>query len=241
MHERLKRARMEAGHRTASHAIRRFGWKGSTYRAHENRQNQFDPETAKIYGCAYGVNPAWLLTGEGEMFAAVRRRRGEGVIASNFGGPNEQSNNQSPIAVIGKVAVGVWVEEFLAEHGRGAFEPSLFPPDNRFASTDQFDLFIEDASLDQFAKSGDFVRCVRFEASNFELRDGDLVVIERVREAALREITARRLKKNKGKSEFIFESNDPRMRETLVVNGDVPDPIAGVRALGTVLWKYRPA
>lgn len=65
MNERLKRARLAAGFRTASDAISRFGWRGSTYRAHENGQNHFDAETAGTYARAYGVSAGWLLTGDG--------------------------------------------------------------------------------------------------------------------------------------------------------------------------------
>jgi hypothetical protein len=39
LNERLRRARQKAGYNTATQAIDFFGWKSSTYRAHENGQN----------------------------------------------------------------------------------------------------------------------------------------------------------------------------------------------------------
>lgn len=66
MSDRLKKARVSAGFYKASDAINKFGWKASTYRAHESRQNQFDATTALSYARAYGVNAGWLLTGEGD-------------------------------------------------------------------------------------------------------------------------------------------------------------------------------
>ena len=64
MHERLRRARLLAGFDTARAAIERFGWKASTYRAHENGQNNFRANDAGIYARAYRVSSSWLLFGE---------------------------------------------------------------------------------------------------------------------------------------------------------------------------------
>jgi hypothetical protein len=64
MHNRLRRARLLAGFATAKAAIARFGWKASTYRAHENGQNSFRPAEAFIYARAFKVSPTWLLVGD---------------------------------------------------------------------------------------------------------------------------------------------------------------------------------
>lgn len=64
MADRLRRARKDAGYRTASAAIENFKWPTSSYRAHENGQNNFSPETAQQYAEAYGANAAWLLLGD---------------------------------------------------------------------------------------------------------------------------------------------------------------------------------
>lgn len=62
---RLRQAREAAGFDTAADAIERFGWKQSTYLAHENGQNGIRPGPARDYGKAYKVSSAWILTGEG--------------------------------------------------------------------------------------------------------------------------------------------------------------------------------
>lgn len=64
MHYRLRRARLLAGFATSRAAIVRFGWKASTYRAHENGQNGFRPADAFVYARAFKVSPTWLLVGE---------------------------------------------------------------------------------------------------------------------------------------------------------------------------------
>ena len=63
MHSRLRKARKQAGYNTATDAIKACGWRNSTYRAHENGQNNFSVEDAENYAKAYGVTAAWLLLG----------------------------------------------------------------------------------------------------------------------------------------------------------------------------------
>lgn len=71
--ERLKVAREAAGFKSARAAAIRHHWKPSTYAAHENGQNQFGPDEAKVYGKAFKVAASWLLTAEGEPPAKVAR------------------------------------------------------------------------------------------------------------------------------------------------------------------------
>jgi hypothetical protein len=62
---RLRTARLSAGYISATKAIEHLHWKPSTYRAHENGQNNFNAKDAHKYSDAYGVSPSWLLFGEG--------------------------------------------------------------------------------------------------------------------------------------------------------------------------------
>lgn len=62
---RLRLARSDAGYITGAAAARRFGWKASTYLAHENGQNGINVEAAETYGNAYAVDGGWILTGAG--------------------------------------------------------------------------------------------------------------------------------------------------------------------------------
>lgn len=65
-HERLRQARIEAGYRYASDAANALGVTASTYRAHENGQNDFDLDYAKLYGKKFGVNPLWILDNQSQ-------------------------------------------------------------------------------------------------------------------------------------------------------------------------------
>lgn len=66
MHDRLKKAREEAGFENASDAARKFGWVETTYRAHENGQRNIPGTRAPIYARAFRVSPEWLLYGRGD-------------------------------------------------------------------------------------------------------------------------------------------------------------------------------
>jgi phage repressor protein C with HTH and peptisase S24 domain len=64
MGERLREARMSAGFSSATKAAEAMGVTASTYRAHENGQNEYGPDDAIIYARKFGVSAAELLTGQ---------------------------------------------------------------------------------------------------------------------------------------------------------------------------------
>lgn len=64
MFERLKSARIAAGHRSAAAAAAQMSVNLSTYRAHENGQNNFDRKTALIYAQAFQVTADYLIGDE---------------------------------------------------------------------------------------------------------------------------------------------------------------------------------
>lgn len=69
--ERLREARKSAGHRSARLAAKSLGVLYSTYLSHENGQNGFGGDQAKKYADAFGVSPAYLLTGDNTEPAIV--------------------------------------------------------------------------------------------------------------------------------------------------------------------------
>ena len=62
---RLKSSRINRGFGSASEAARNFGWKPSSYIAHENGQNELRASVAKTYASALGVDVNWLMFGTG--------------------------------------------------------------------------------------------------------------------------------------------------------------------------------
>lgn len=89
-HERLRQARIDAGYRYASDAANALGVTASTYRAHENGQNDFDLDYAKMYGKKFGVNPLWIFDNQSQ----------ESVVADTSELPNINPSVDLPNASI---------------------------------------------------------------------------------------------------------------------------------------------
>lgn len=70
MGERLRAAREAANYPSATKAAEALGVSLSTYRAHENGQNEFSAEVANRYAKKFGTTAAYLLTGEGLRISA---------------------------------------------------------------------------------------------------------------------------------------------------------------------------
>lgn len=68
--ERLKAARVAAKYTSAAKAAEALGISPSTYRAHENGQNDYDVEDAKKYARKFNVSVSYLLEGV-EMKKAI--------------------------------------------------------------------------------------------------------------------------------------------------------------------------
>lgn len=66
-HERLQIARKWAGYESAAAAARAMDISASTYRAHENDQNELSYELANRYSRFFKVRTLWLLEGTGDM------------------------------------------------------------------------------------------------------------------------------------------------------------------------------
>lgn len=65
--DRLRKARRNAGFRSASDAARSIGVRTPTYIHHENGTREFGEDAAKIYARRFHVSLVWLLLAEGEM------------------------------------------------------------------------------------------------------------------------------------------------------------------------------
>lgn len=99
MGDRLRAARLKK-YDSANKAAVVLGVTPSTYRAHENGQNEFGPEEAERYGRKFGVSAAYLLTGD---------RSGRLVETFDPDLPDEEINDETneeipPPSAIGDVA-----------------------------------------------------------------------------------------------------------------------------------------
>jgi phage repressor protein C with HTH and peptisase S24 domain len=120
--DRLRRVRALAGYETASDAARAYGWKVSTYLAHENGQNGFKIVAAVKYGRAYHVPPGWLLTGEGP-----KQPKQPKFVPAEIAPPS------SSLPIMGYIGAGAVIEpefEQVPSESLGQVElPFAVPPD----------------------------------------------------------------------------------------------------------------
>lgn len=90
--ERLRRARIAAGFKSASESARAFGWGDAGYRHHENGTRPISAGAASRYAKSFGVSEEWLLFGRGreasdqvalavELFNRIPEARREEALA----------------------------------------------------------------------------------------------------------------------------------------------------------------
>lgn len=99
---RLRQARVGAGFSKARQAAERFGWKPSTYAAHENGQNEFDEKQARVYGQAFQISWMWLLTGEWVGPITSKRLAPQSYDPDELAGPHTEvePNETRAIALV---------------------------------------------------------------------------------------------------------------------------------------------
>lgn len=102
-HERLRKARIDAGFRYASDAANALGVTASTYRAHENGQNDFGLEEATLYGKKFGVSPLWIMASHIQPALDPSVSIQNGLLISS----DEHAAYDSPNARIGDRITGV--------------------------------------------------------------------------------------------------------------------------------------
>ncbi|MBO6858340.1 XRE family transcriptional regulator [Roseibium sp.] len=224
--DRLREARNAAGYGSMSAAAARVGKTQSTYRAHENGQNEYDYEDAQKYAEAFGVTADWLLFGGdahyGEWLRSKSSRRAKTGAAE-------------PLRIAGEVAAGLWLEADLFESERETASP-LIGGDGRFPLDYQYLLTIRGESLNKIARDGDLILCLDYGQSGIEIKTGDLVVVERSRDGGHTiERTAKRIFKDGSQIELRPESTDPRFQEPVIFD-EHSEESTQVRVIAKVLW-----
>jgi len=142
------------------------------------------------------------------------------------------------VRILGDVAAGIWLDCGIEGWDNYTLEPSPFPPDGRFPTNAQFDLIVCGNSINRFARDGQRLRCVAYEAYPYPVLDDDIVVVERYR-GDLRERTAKRWRKVNGVAELWPDSDDPRWQ--LPIKVDLESGFAEgdlIKIAGIVLYVY---
>lgn len=188
--DRLRAARVAAGFMSAKEAVDRFGWKFSTYAAHENGQNGYAKSAAR-YAAAFGTTVGRLLNGEEEVRGELSRMKGDLV----------------PARVAGNVAAGHFLEvDELVAHETVFIQ---VPRDEQFPQARMMAFDVAGDSMNALTPfpilSGARIICVDFSDldGRLPLRDGMIVVLERARDGGqLREWSVKQLELHDDHYEF---------------------------------------
>lgn len=248
---RLRQARLAAGFKTASQAVKKFHWKSSTYRAHENGQNPFKPDDATEYARAFNVSPVWLLSGDDisqDSYGKKLKYHAEidsfSHHATNFNltsrdlNTNNNTIDMSRIYINGRISEGIWREAILSDISNVKIV-SPFPVDLNYPADAQFDLVVEDNSLDGFARNGDFLRCIDARVLNDFPQDGDLVVLRRIKNDLI-ETTVKRVRRL-GERLELWPEREEEVHASKVVVIDKFNNQIEFNIIAKVLWAYRKA
>lgn len=143
----------------------------------------------------------------------------------------------SGVPIVGEVAAGLWMEAALFETENSL--ESTISYDVRFPAQAQFVVRVRGESLNRIAGNGDLLLCVDYLAAGIELKENDLVLVERSRDEGMTiERTAKRLINVNGQSELMPESDDPRFQDTIVYReGDADHTEVKIKAKIVMVFK----
>lgn len=220
-HQRLREARERAGYKSATKAAEALGVGASTYRAHENGQNDFDFDHAQKYARFFRVSPTWLLSG----VDTGQDTANEIVVAAQA----------VEVPVVGKVSASGWqtVEEFH-DYPEGL----TVPASPQFPLEWQIAYEVQGESLNRIARPGDRLVCLDIKKSGGSFKDGDLVIVERSRFAGqMLQRSAKRVRSTLRGIELWPESDDPAHQEPIEYRSSGEGDEVEVSA--RVLWILR--
>lgn len=209
--ERIRKAR-EAKDLSQTDLARRLKLTRNAVSLWENDKSEPRPETMRLVAAILGKDHDWLTTGRSGNTGHVLGLR-----------------------LVGDVAAGVWHE--ITETQDMEYERVPIAPDPRYPADAQYALKIRGNSVNLVAKDGTIVHCVDIAEAGIDVRDGDLVWVER-RRGGLVEATIKRIRKPNGTVELWPESDDPLHQEKLVLKGPKGDTEALVK--GLVLFTLNP-
>lgn len=229
---RLKNAREDAGYRSASAAAEALGVSGSTYRAHENGQNDFSFDDAVLYAKKFKVDPIWLFTGVSSK-----------TETNNSNIPVESAQNLAlahkvtTIQVVGSAVAGVFRDITMLSNV-AEFEEIYVVADPRFPLASQYALKVEGDSMDREFPHGSFVHCIEFAVIGKELEDGMVAHVEKyVGGGQLVENTLKEVKIRDGVISLCPNSTNEKHRELVLDGGEDTEII--VRGLVAGMYKPR--
>jgi hypothetical protein len=215
--DRLRKARIAKGIKSARDAALQFGWSYSTYGSHENGTRGINRPAAERYAKAFrNVTVAELL----------------GVADARtlpIGAPEVQ--------VVASAAVGMWRDSRLdSEHNKNSQFVAV--PVIR-GSAMRFAVKICDQSVNRMFKEGEFAICSSLvEGDIASLEPGTMLFIERIRDDC-RELSVRRLVSH-ANTQLKLSSYSTDSRFTEIVIYPSPKKTEEINIKGRIVGRYTP-
>lgn len=191
--ERVVKARNEKGF-SQSALGKKIGVTREAVSQWESGDSEPTAERLRKIAIETDVNYEWLATNRGPM----------------------RSKIVAGLELLGTIAAGVWAE--VVENQDAKVESVPVAPDPRYPREAQYALRVTGTSVDKVAADGAILACVDIYEAGIDVRDGDLVCVER-RRGSLIETTVKRVKKNNKNIELWPESNDPAHQQKIQVAG----------------------
>lgn len=195
------------------------------------------PQLAKQLGVTRNAVSMWER-GDAEPKSATLRKAAV-ILDVSYEWLATGRGGNSPIVeglpLLGELAGGVWAE--VRESQDDEVERVPVAPDPRFPRDAQYALKIRGNSVNKVASNGTVVICVDIMAAGIDIRENDLVWVER-RQGNLVEATAKHIRKANGSLELWPESDDPSHQEKVPLrpsNGDIE-----VTVKGLIIGTYNP-
>lgn len=210
--ERLKSARINGGFATKAALARKIGVKRQAVTLWESGKSQPTADNLRKLSLILNVGHDWLATG---------RSAPAGIVLG--------------LELHGEVAGGVWVE--ISENQDTNLERVPVAPDPRYPLEFQYALRVRGNSVNKTARDGSIVACVDVMGAGIEIRDKDLVVVERKR-GSIVETTIKRVRRGKDGLELWPESDDPAHQEKLALGPRKAAGEVSIKAL--VIWTINP-
>lgn len=251
--DRLRRARIAAGFKTAAAAARRFNFRANTYKSNENGHAPFSYAAAREYALAYAVSAEWLYDGKPSDSPPPGPTGGGAVVRpAPVGDPidlaalrdviraMERPKSVRPrtidrrIPVMGEVAAGLWREASPREI---ADAKEFLPLDVLgYEKARLTALRVVGPSMNLVYPEGRYV--VVAHPAEAGLRIGDIVVVERFK-SDLVELTLKEFVVDEaGRQALMPRSTHPDFQTPIYLRDREAAQQTGLQIVGVVVADY---
>jgi SOS-response transcriptional repressor LexA len=169
------------------------------------------------------TTPAWLAYGIGDAAIPPARRAEPGLLP-----------------IVGEVAAGLWLEvDTVVDAPTHDAVPLAADP--RWPPEEQFAVVVRGTSINRVAPDGAVLACIALPALRREVREGELVIVERRRHGGHDlERTAKRLRRVAGGYELWPDTTDPRHKPIRIAGDAEPDDGISITVIALVVRTLQP-